>query len=74
MMSAAIQATQVVDACLGNLIDSTLPLRYTWIIIADHGNADIMNNLDDTPHTAHTLNPVPCIIVSQAPAITTLTP
>ncbi|NJO04049.1 MAG: 2,3-bisphosphoglycerate-independent phosphoglycerate mutase, partial [Bacteroidia bacterium] len=36
---------------------------YTALIIADHGNADIMVQEDGTPHTAHTTNLVPCILV-----------
>jgi len=72
MMNAAVKAAEAVDAGLGQLIDSTLPLGYTWIVIADHGNADIITNKDGSPHTAHTLNPVPCIIVSQEPVNVTL--
>lgn len=65
MISAAMVAAEAVDAGLWQLVDATLPLWYTWIIIADHGNADIIINPDGSPHTAHTLNPVPCIITSQ---------
>lgn len=65
MISAAMVAAEAVDAGLWQLVDATLPLWYIWIIIADHGNADIMSNEDGSPHTAHTLNPVPCIIASQ---------
>ena len=67
MMSAAVKAAEAVDAGLGQLMDATLLLWYTWIVIADHGNADIIMNSDGSPHTAHTLNPVPCIIISQEP-------
>jgi 2,3-bisphosphoglycerate-independent phosphoglycerate mutase len=67
MMGAAVKAAEAVDAGLGQLMDATLPLGYTWIVIADHGNADIIMNKDGSPHTAHTLNPVPCIIASQQP-------
>ena len=38
--------------------------NYIFIIIADHGNADKMINADGTPNTAHTTNPVPCVLVS----------
>ena len=72
MMSAAVKAAEAVDVGLGQLMDATLPLGYTWIVIADHGNADIIMNEDGSPHTAHTLNPVPCIIVSQEPINVTL--
>jgi len=40
---------------------------YEIIIIADHGNSDILKNEDGSPHTAHTTNPVPVIYVSNAP-------
>jgi 2,3-bisphosphoglycerate-independent phosphoglycerate mutase len=72
MMDAAVKAAEAVDAGLGQLMDATLPLWYTWIVIADHGNADIIMNEDGSPHTAHTLNPVPCIIASQEPMNITL--
>ena len=67
IMSAAIKAAEVVDTSLGQLVYATLPLWYMRIVIADHGNADIIMNLDWSAHTAHTLNPVPCIIISQEP-------
>jgi 2,3-bisphosphoglycerate-independent phosphoglycerate mutase len=63
IMDAAVKAAEAVDAGLGQLMNATLPLWYTWIVIADHGNADIIMNEDGSPHTAHTLNPVPCIII-----------
>ncbi|MDB2622662.1 2,3-bisphosphoglycerate-independent phosphoglycerate mutase, partial [Flavobacteriales bacterium] len=37
---------------------------YTFLIIADHGNADYMINDDGTPNTAHTTNPVPCFLLN----------
>ena len=37
--------------------------NYSFIIIADHGNADMMINPDGSPNTAHTTNPVPCILI-----------
>ena len=40
---------------------------YTFVVIADHGNADLAVNNDGTPHTAHSLNPVPCIAISSTP-------
>ena len=43
--------------------------NYNAIIIADHGNADITQLPDGTPHTAHTTNPVPCILVGKSDAI-----
>ena len=64
MMDAAIKATEAVDGCLSKIVPVALKHNYSIIIIADHGNSDIIKNEDGSPHTAHTLNPVPCIIVS----------
>lgn len=58
---AAIKAAQVVDECLGEIMSTSLPNGYHHIIIADHGNSDIMRNEDGSPHTAHTTNLVPLI-------------
>jgi 2,3-bisphosphoglycerate-independent phosphoglycerate mutase len=46
------------------VVDTAKANGYTAIIIADHGNADNAINPDGTPNTAHSLNPVPCILVS----------
>lgn len=64
-MQAAIKAAETVDECLQNLIQSALTHDYQAIIIADHGNSDVMMNADGSPNTAHTTNPVPCIYVSK---------
>jgi 2,3-bisphosphoglycerate-independent phosphoglycerate mutase len=61
---AAMRAAEVVDECLGRLLDTALAHGYEAIVIADHGNSDYMINPDGSPNTAHTLNPVPCIFVS----------
>ena len=65
VFSAGIKAAEVVDECLKNLIAKCLEYDYEALIIADHGNSDYMINEDGSPHTAHTLNPVPCILVSK---------
>lgn len=62
---AAVAACETVDACLGRLVPAFLAQGGAVLICADHGNADIM--YDETthgPHTAHTLNPVPCIVIN----------
>ena len=64
VLSAAVKAAEVVDDCLSKLIPVCLNNEYEVLIIADHGNSDTMINEDGTPHTAHTMNPVPCILVS----------
>ncbi|NNE30403.1 MAG: 2,3-bisphosphoglycerate-independent phosphoglycerate mutase [Saprospiraceae bacterium] len=63
IMEAAIKAVSTVDGCLGSILEVGKPAGYEFIIIADHGNADIMINPDGSPHTAHTTNPVPIIYV-----------
>ncbi|MFK7935296.1 MAG: 2,3-bisphosphoglycerate-independent phosphoglycerate mutase [Saprospiraceae bacterium] len=64
-MAAAIKATETVDGCLGELLETALAHNYEAIIIADHGNSDTMINPDGSPNTAHTTNMVPCIFVSK---------
>ena len=64
---AIVQAVETVDSCLEKIVNTGLQNGYTFIVIADHGNADLAINNDGTPHTAHSLNLVPCIVVSSAP-------
>ncbi len=64
VFDAAVRAAEFVDQCLKKLLDTALAHQYEAIIIADHGNSDIMRNPDGSPHTAHTGNLVPCIFVS----------
>ena len=64
VFSAAMKAAETVDACLSQIVPLALEHNYQCIIIADHGNSDYMINEDGTPNTAHTINPVPCILVS----------
>jgi 2,3-bisphosphoglycerate-independent phosphoglycerate mutase len=61
---AIIQAVEAVDDCVQDVVDTAKANGYTALIIADHGNADNAVNPDGTPNTAHSLNPVPCILVS----------
>lgn len=61
---AIIQAVEAVDNCVQSVVDTAIANGYTALIIADHGNADNAVNPDGTPNTAHSLNPVPCILVS----------
>ncbi|MBK6993970.1 MAG: 2,3-bisphosphoglycerate-independent phosphoglycerate mutase [Lewinellaceae bacterium] len=64
VFSAAMKAAETVDGCLSRIVPLALEKGYACIIIADHGNSDFMINEDGTPNTAHTKNPVPCILVS----------
>tara|TARA_B100001093_G_scaffold234138_1_gene224529 strand:- start:7096 stop:8640 length:1545 start_codon:yes stop_codon:yes gene_type:complete len=61
---AIIKACQTVDSCLDELLITLEKLNYSVVIIADHGNADKMKNEDGTPHTAHTVNLVPMIVIN----------
>lgn len=61
---AIIQAVEAVDECVQDVVETARANGYTALIIADHGNADNAVNPDGTPNTAHSLNPVPCILVS----------
>lgn len=64
VFSAVVKALETVDACLQEVVHTGLHYGYSFIIIADHGNADFMLNDDGSPNTAHSLNPVPCILIS----------
>ena len=62
----AIQkAVVAIDQCVNETVEAAKKAGYEVIIIADHGNADHAVNADGTPNTAHSLNPVPCIYVSE---------
>jgi 2,3-bisphosphoglycerate-independent phosphoglycerate mutase len=63
VFEAAVKAVETVDACNQAVTEAALRNGYSIIIIADHGNADVMINDDGTPNTAHTTNLVPCIFV-----------
>jgi 2,3-bisphosphoglycerate-independent phosphoglycerate mutase len=63
VFSAVVKAVETVDACAEAVVKAGLAHGYTFIIIADHGNAEYMINEDGTPNTAHTTNLVPCILV-----------
>ncbi|MCB0706036.1 MAG: 2,3-bisphosphoglycerate-independent phosphoglycerate mutase [Saprospiraceae bacterium] len=64
VFAAAVKAAEVVDHCVEQIVKTGLQQGYEFIIIADHGNSDYMINEDGSPNTAHTMNPVPCIFVS----------
>lgn len=66
VFTAVIKAIETVDACLKKIVEEGLRNNYSFIIIADHGNADFMVNPDGSPNTAHTTNPVPCILISRS--------
>jgi len=64
MMSAAVSAVEETDAAVGMILESVTRCGGSAMITADHGNCELM--FDETtgqPHTAHTTNPVPLILV-----------
>ena len=63
VMSAAIQAVECVDRCIGEVVAAAQEMGYTLLVTADHGNADRMVELDGSPSTAHTQNLVPLVLV-----------
>jgi 2,3-bisphosphoglycerate-independent phosphoglycerate mutase len=65
VMEAAIKACETVDSCVKDIVSTAEENDYTVIIIADHGNAEVMINPDGSPNTAHTTNPVPVILVDK---------
>lgn len=62
-LQAAIKACETVDQCAKDIVEEALKQGYATLIIADHGNSETMKNPDGSPHTAHTTNPVPLILV-----------
>ena len=64
VMDAAVEAIEAVDECLGRVVDSARTRGMRVLITADHGNAEEMwDYKNNEPHTAHTTNPVPLILV-----------
>jgi len=62
--AAIVKAVETVDSCLKSVVEAGLKLGYEFLVIADHGNADFAINPDGTPNTAHSLNLVPIILVT----------
>ncbi len=63
--SAIEKAIVAVDACVDDVVEAAKSMHYETIIIADHGNADNAVNADGSPNTAHSLNPVPFVYISE---------
>ena len=63
--SAIEKAVTAVDSCVKDVVTAANETGYETIIIADHGNADHAVNEDGTPNTAHSLNPVPFIYITE---------
>ncbi|MFM2428505.1 MAG: hypothetical protein RL012_389 [Bacteroidota bacterium] len=65
VFEATVKACEVVDQCLERVVKKALENDYIALIVSDHGNADKMRTAQRHPYTAHTENPVPCILVDQ---------
>ena len=64
-LEPTIKAVETVDECLGRIFQALRPRGGAWIITADHGNAETMiDPVTGGPHTYHTTNPVPFILLS----------
>jgi 2,3-bisphosphoglycerate-independent phosphoglycerate mutase len=67
-LKAAIEAVETVDRCLGRLADAVTRSGGALLITADHGNIETMRDPETgQPHTAHTTNPVPIVLVNPPP-------
>lgn len=65
VFDAVVKAVETVDSCAEAVIKTGIENGYSFIIIADHGNADYMVNDDGSVNTAHTTNLVPCILIDE---------
>ncbi len=63
--NSILKALKTVDNCVEEVTEVAKKNNYNIMIIADHGNSDFTINKDGSPNTAHTLNPVPCILISE---------
>jgi 2,3-bisphosphoglycerate-independent phosphoglycerate mutase len=69
-IEAAKKAVETVDQCLGRVADAVTRAGGTLLVTADHGNAEMMRDpATGQPHTAHTLNPVPLVLVNPPPGV-----
>jgi 2,3-bisphosphoglycerate-independent phosphoglycerate mutase len=65
VFSAITKAVETTDACARQVVEAGRAKGYSFVIIADHGNADKAINPDGTPNTAHTTNPVPVFVIDE---------
>jgi 2,3-bisphosphoglycerate-independent phosphoglycerate mutase len=65
IIEAAIKACETIDSCTKSVVEAALENEYTTILLADHGNCEMMINPDGSPNTAHTTNPVPVILIDK---------
>ncbi len=65
IQEAIIKTVETTDQCLKRVVEAGLDNDYSFVIIADHGNAELNINPDGSPNTAHTVNPVPCFVIDK---------
>jgi 2,3-bisphosphoglycerate-independent phosphoglycerate mutase len=63
VFSAVVKAVETVDECVKRVVEAGVENGYSFLITADHGNADFLINADGSPNTAHTTNPVPLFLI-----------
>ena len=68
VMEAAVKAAEIVDRCVEKVVNCARKHGYAVLVTADHGNSDRLREPNASPHTAHTMNPVPFIAVGDWPA------
>ena len=61
-----MKAAETADDCLKTVVETGKKLGYSFIIIADHGNSDFAINPDGSPNTAHSMNPVPLVVIDDS--------
>lgn len=66
-IDAAVKAVETLDECVPQVIDAVLKLGGQVLLTSDHGNADYMMDDEGDTITAHSLNPVPCLVISKEP-------
>jgi len=72
ILDAAVHAMETIDSCVGQVVDAVLAAGGRLLITADHGNCEQMSDSRGGPHTAHTSNPVPLLLIDPARRGTTL--
>jgi 2,3-bisphosphoglycerate-independent phosphoglycerate mutase len=68
VIEAVVEAVETVDGCLGQVLEAVRSRDGVCLVTADHGNAEQMLQADGSPHTAHTTNPVPMVLVGAGDA------
>ncbi|HAQ32502.1 MAG TPA: 2,3-bisphosphoglycerate-independent phosphoglycerate mutase, partial [Rhodospirillaceae bacterium] len=72
-MSAAVKAVETIDVCLGQLVSALDKAGGAMLVTADHGNIELMRDPETgQPHTSHTCNPVPGVLVGGPADVTSL--